>query len=534
MSLRPSVAQILADHVNFELESIDRMYLNLYVPRLQTERQVASYCRYHLGKPFASSALLQPISQRFVTAIHRFSSDHNIEEIDFRKGQRKDDIAAGHLSRFTQPEGVLFIGRAQEKTGVFRTEKRRHPDTGAPYPWIVRSSAMVNHFYFYCVDEDFGPFFIKFGTYFPYPAKVCLNGHEWLKRQASNQGIEFEALDNGVASCDQPDRLQQIADSLDAATINRFVTKWLGILPGPFTPEDNAAGYSYHISILQSEFSLTQVFDRPLAGRQFFEEVVRENLDLGRPDQVALIFNRRVIKTTPGRFRTRVITQGVVPTLHIDYKHSRIKQYFKLQRALRTETTINNTRDFAIGKRLCNLPLLREVGFKANRRLLDVQRLSHDCSLEEDSFLKLNQPVELGSQRASALRFAHPTVQALLACLLVFRLNFDGFTNRDLKEHFSPLLGLDPSQITRGRMTYELRRLRLHGLIQRIPGTHRYRVTDQGMRTAMLLTRAYERLLRPGLTAALSTHQFPSDLRLHLDRTQKAIDRYLDEARLAA
>jgi len=137
-------------------------------------------------------------------------------------------------------------------------------------------------------------------------------------------------------------------------------------------------------------------------------------------------------------------------------------------------------------------------------------------------------------RQPSALRFAHPTVQALLACLLVFLLNFDGFTNRDLKEHFSPLLGFDPSQITRGRMTYELRRLRLHGLIQRIPGTHRYRVTDQGMRTAMLLTRAYDRLLRPGLAAALSTHEMPCDLRLHLDRTQKAIDRYLEEARLAA
>ncbi|MGH9340440.1 MAG: hypothetical protein ACRD1R_12840 [Acidobacteriota bacterium] len=534
MSLRPSVAQVLADHVTFELESIDRTYLNLYVPRLQTERQVASFCRYHLGKPFASSALLQPKSEALVTAIRKFGSDHKIPMVDFRKGQRKDDIAAEHLGRFTQPEGVLFIGRAQEKTAVFRTERRRHPETGAPYPWIVRSTAMVNHFYFYAVDEDFGPFFVKFGTYFPYPAKVCLNGHEWLKRQATKHGIGFEPLDNGVAGCDEPDRLQQIADSLDATAIQAFVTKWLGILPQPFTPEDNAAGYSYHVSILQSEFSLTQVFDRPVAGRQFFEEVIRENLDLGRPDQVALIFNRRVIKTTPGRFRTRVITQGVVPTLHVDYKHSRIKQYFKLGRALRTETTINDTRDFAIGKRLCNLPLLREVGFKANRRLLSVQRLSHDCALDEDSFLELNQPVEVDGQRGSALRFAHPTVQALLACLLVFRLNLDGFTNRDLKERFAPLLGLDPSQISRGRMTYELRRLRLHGLIERIPRTHRYRATDQGLRTAMLLTRAYDRLLRPGLTATLSTHQFPCDLRLHFDRTQKAIDHYIKEARLVA
>ena len=113
----------------------------------------------------------------------------------------------------------------------------------------------------------------------------------------------------------------------------------------------------------------------------FFEEVIRENLDIGRPDQVSLIFDRRINRRTPGRFRTRVITEGVTPSLHVDYKHSRIKQYHKQSQALRTETTINDTRDFGVGKRLHNLPALREIGFYANRRLLDVQRISADCHI---------------------------------------------------------------------------------------------------------------------------------------------------------
>ena len=136
----------------------------------------------------------------------------------------------------------------------------------------------------------------------------------------------------------------------------------------------------YDISILQAEFSLTQVLDRPSTGRVFFEEVIRENLDIGRPDHVQLIFERRITKQTPGRFRTRVITEGVTPSLHIDYKRSRIKQYHKEGRALRTETTINDPHDFDIGKRLSNLPALRRIGFQANRRLLDVQRISQDCA----------------------------------------------------------------------------------------------------------------------------------------------------------
>jgi hypothetical protein len=130
--------------------------------------------------------------------------------IQFRKGQRKDDIAAEQRRKFTRPEGVVFIGKAQEKMPVFRTERRRNETTGATYPWLVRSTAMVNQFYIYCVDQDFGPFFLKFSSYFPYTAKLCINGHEYAKQQLAKKNIGFEALDNGVLSCDDPQRLQAI------------------------------------------------------------------------------------------------------------------------------------------------------------------------------------------------------------------------------------------------------------------------------------------------------------------------------------
>ena len=189
---------------------------------------------------------------------------------------------------------MLFVGRAQEKTAVFRTEKRRNPDTGSTYPWIVRSTAMVNHFYFYCYDVDFGPFFVKFCSYFPYNAKLCINGNEWAKCQAAKAGIDFEPLDNGFSSCGDPGALQRTCDRLDSEQIDGLLRKWLGRLPHPFTGADRRAGYRYDISVLQAEFSLTQVLDRPLSGRIFFEEVIRENLDLGRPDHAGLVFERRV------------------------------------------------------------------------------------------------------------------------------------------------------------------------------------------------------------------------------------------------
>ena len=178
MSLPRSVAEVINEHVTLELECIDRMYLNVYVPQLQRELGVASFFRFHRGAQFASSALMAPMSKGFVKSIEGFVKESDVPLIRFRKNQRKDDVAVEHLACFTDEEGVLFVGKAQEKTPVFRTEKRRNPQTGRSYPWIVRSTAMVNHYYFYCVDKDFGPFFIKFCSYFPYTAKLCLNGHE--------------------------------------------------------------------------------------------------------------------------------------------------------------------------------------------------------------------------------------------------------------------------------------------------------------------------------------------------------------------
>src|SRR3954453_22352032 len=535
MTLPRSAADVLKDHVTLEVEGIDRMYLNVYQPRLQTDRGVAAFFRFHRGETFASSALMAPMSTAYIDAVNRFVAQEQVPLITFAKGQRKDDIAQEYHAQFSGTEGIVFVGKAQEKTPVFRTEKRRNPDTGQTYPWIVRSTAMVNHFYFYGLDEDFGPFFIKFCTYFPYNAKLCINGHEYVMRQLAQEGIAFEALDNGILTCANPRRLQQLCDRLSASKIDALLRKWLGRLPHPFTATDRAAGYRYDVSILQAEFSLTQVLDRPLSGRVFFEEVIRENLDLGRPDQVQLIFNRRVTKQTPGRFRTRVLTEGVTPSLHVAYKHSRIKQYHKEGRALRTETTINDARDFGIGKRLENLPALRQVGFQANRRLLDVQRISQDCAVGEDAFHRINAPVEVDGQRASGLRFADAAVQALLSALLVFRLVPRGFSNRDLRDHWAPLLGKVPADMTPGQMTYHLRRLRLHGMIERIPATHRYRVTRQGGRAALFCTRTYNRLLRPGLAQVIPEEALnDSDLRRGFDDLDDKIARWMERERVPA
>ena len=537
MNVPRSVADVLNDHVVFEVDCIDRMYCNVYIPGLQYAAGLVGYLHKHLGLPVASTAPLANISDRFSAAVHRFARDNCVLWVDFVKGQRKDDVMHEHLAQFSAAQGVVFIGRAQEKTTVFRTEKRRDTN-GHSYPWIVKSTGMVNHYYFYCVDEDFGPFFIKFCSYFPYNAKLCLNGNHWGQHQAAKAGIGFTPLDNAFATVDDPAGLQQICDRLGPEQIQALLDKWLAILPNPFTDADRAAGYRYDISVLQAEFSLTQMLDRPMSGRIFFEQVIHDNLDIGRPDQVTLVFGRRLFrkgpKRTPGRFRTRVITDGVTPSLHVDYKHTTIKQYHKEGRALRTETTINNTRDFDIGKGLVNLPALREIGFKANRRLLGVQRLDHDPITGARDLRTLTDPTTTDKgTRVPGLRLGQQRSHALLSALLIFRLQLDGFTNWDLRAITAQLRGLPPELASAGQMTYDLRRLRTHGLIEKIPHTHRYQVTDHGLHTAMFLTRLHDRLIPTGL-AHLANQSTPNPLRRAATAYQNAIDNLTNATGLAA
>jgi hypothetical protein len=302
------------------------------------------------------------------------------------------------------------------------------------------------------------------------------------------------------------------------------------------TREDRAAGYEHRLSIWQCEVSLTQVFDRPVQGRHFFEEVIRDNIDLGRPDRVSLLFPNRHNRRTPAPlrgYRTRVITSGVNPSLHIEYKSSHVKQYFKEERALRTETTINDPGDFKVNKGLRNLPHLRERGEQVNRKLLEVERVGQNCALTQDALDRLQKPTVEDGQRASSLRFGDARVMAILHALCLFFHLTVGFRNRDLREKVASLLGVSPKDYTQGKMTYDLRRLRLKGIIARIPGTNRYTVTTFGLRAALFYTKVQLRILRPGMAAMLEpADNIPLPLRRALQQIDKEISKMCDEARL--
>lgn len=527
-----TIRELLRDHVSLEVESVDRVYLNGYLPSLQTSGSLVYFLEQHRGNLIASPVLLGAITQAFVSGVEAFAKAQDIPLVPFTRGQRKDDVAARYRRRFSKTEGVVFIGVAQEQQQAFKAKKERQGHRVRFQ--FSRQSVYVKTYYFYLQDREFGPGFIKVGTYAPYPVKVCLNGHEWAQQQLRREGIAFEALDNGFLSCADPARLQAVCQSLGPEQVQAFFDKWVARLPWPLTAQDRLAGYRHRLSIWQMEVSDTHIFTRPVRGREFFEQVIRENLDLGRPDRVQLIFGRRVYRNTPSDFSTRVVQLGVEPSLRIIYKHSKVTQYFKLNRGLRTEATINNPLDFGVGKDLSNWAYLRQLGAAITQRVLDTERVSEDCLLSAESFARVSEPTttETG-QRAPGLRFGQPRVMALFAALSRFATALNGFGNAEVRHTVQALLNASPEEYTASQMSYDLRRLRLKGLITRLKGSHRYILTTYGRRVAYLMTKLQNRLFDVASVALTTSAELPSALAAAFRQLDAELDRLVANARLA-
>ncbi len=312
-----TAAQVLDGHVTLDLECLDRIYLNGYVPNLQVGGQVVTFLTQHLGNPVPSPALFGPIGDRFRQAVARFADQHAIPVVRFAKEQRKAEVMRPYLEAAAQSgqPGVVAVGVAQEFQRVFTGYDRGRSDgqPGPPRYGFEKAERRVTCYYFYVWDDDFGPGFIKICAYFPYPAKVWVNGHEWAKRQATKQGIGFAELANGFATCDDPARLQAVCGRLGPGTIGVFFERWLARLPLPLGPADRAAGYWWELSMRQVEVSRTLVLDTPARARAFFEALVADNLGLGRPDEVSLIFDRRIRSDTQGILH---LVRGPVVRLH--------------------------------------------------------------------------------------------------------------------------------------------------------------------------------------------------------------------------
>ncbi len=353
-----TVATLLAEHVSFRCTSVDRIGIRGYVPGLQYEGGLVKFL-VNQGNRIPSPAALNHNRDRLVAELDALVDASGVPVVRFRRGESKEDIARPYQDAALAAgrPGLVLVGKTQERTSSWRgyvdkTHASHRP--GHPHIEWRRQSSVPDHWYFYFADGEWGPAFVKLCSYAPYPLWCCANGHEWAKRQLAKAGVGFEALDNGLRTVEDPAAAHRICARLGAGHVRDLLRRMTAVMPDPLTVDDRRAGFDWCFSIAQLEVSDTAVFDQPRRARAWFEAAIGCHLDLGRPERVSLVVNRKVINRgkhkTPGRFATDIITRDVAPQLQIHYKSSKAKAYLKEGRALRVETTVNNASDFAVHK----------------------------------------------------------------------------------------------------------------------------------------------------------------------------------------
>jgi len=533
-----NVRELQEDHVESELTCHDRLYLNLFVPILCSLGGIAFVIRNLLQYQVPIPVAFKAVRDDFVSWVECFAQENGIKIHRFTNKEQnsKEQIVREYLDNFPWKEGVFFIGKAQEKVKVPQgswVPRKANPDQ----KWFKLrwGYVMVNQYYFYFLDDDWGVGFIKFSSYAPFAGRFYINGHEYVKRQLEKKGIEYEALDNGVGKCEDPKAAQRIANGITANRLEKLIRKWIRTVPNPLAVmprgRNGVTTLKYEISMLQTEIACTQLWKKAQDGLQFFEQVIRENIDLGRPEKVGVIFGKQIRKATrkAHRFSSRVFTYGAIPVFHVYYKKNKLKQYYKEAKALRNEMTINNPRDFGVGKMLTteNFRGIKEVGIDTIKRLLRVEVLAHDPSVSQDKLDSIEEAAEVAGQRVSPMPRSNKRVRALFNALIACHLITGGFRNRDLKSRTAHLLGKMPDEITTGQMTYDLRRLRGHGLIEKIAGTHRYELTEEGLHLAVYISRVERRVYRDGMAEIWGENDINSGLKQALLRFDRQVEKQM-------
>jgi hypothetical protein len=531
MTKRPvTLKDIVAGHVSLEIEGFDRIYLNGYVPALQTGGSLAGWL-HHRGFPVASPAALGQNAQAFRAAVRRYAQNNQIPWVTFAKGVRKLDVMQPYLVAAEQAgqSAVVAIGEAREFQWVYDATKKDSPD-GVPWFRFYRTERLVTCYYFYIHDRRCGPAFIKVCTYAPYPVKVWLNGHEIARRSALAEGIAVTPLANGFAATSDPVRLQELCDMVQAGTLRVFFETWMDRIPLPLTADDREHGCWWQLAMRQIEVSRTLVFDDPRRVRTVFEELLAGNVNLGRPEHMQIIFASRVTRRTPGEFATRLLNRGDQVTVNLSFRHSRIKIYLKEDRALRIETVINDTGDLGCKRSLEHLDELSGKARACNARLMDAVIAGQGSGiLANPAFERIAHPtLDEAGRRVPAMRFGDPRVQALAGCLAVWEMTVSGITNKSLRAWMTGLRGAPYSM---NQASYDLARLRRNGLIERIPRMNTYRLTADGLTFALVYTRVHDQVLYP-LTAHDQPIAAPAPVRAAWRELTRHIDRTIAAAHL--
>jgi DNA-binding transcriptional ArsR family regulator len=529
--------QLFARFVDFAYAIWDRIVLRGYYEALQRPENIVYFFREICGVRCITPKVLARRTEQYCRWVEGYAQRRDIPILSAPKGVRKEDFVARHYERFHRDEGVVVILKSMEQASSFVSyEPRFRPPSGDDYRLIKRAAAKrFLHYYFYIMDPVMGPMSLRVGTYLPFTLGCFMNGHSYLAQRLRLAGVRFRKEDNAIVSCADREELGRLVLALDDRLLRERADYWAWRLAPSFTPrERRMCKLHYQWSVAQIEFAHDVIFRRRAPLRSLFRRATEIGVALGGATQTRQIFGRRIDRRYRGKLETVLERRDEGhPVLRAYYQTSYVKQYEKGDRLLRTETCLNDTYHLHVGRKLENLPALKEQLAATTERYLAQQAELLDSTVDTGAFAKLAQPIEIGRRRVPGIKLHDDRVIRLLDTLLYTGGLLGDWTTRDLHARLLARHRLTETDYTIDQLRYDLRKLRAHGLVERIGKSRRYRLTSEGIRLGVLLVKARDRLLGPiislrvGPKAKRSVN--PSHVEAALRNVDKALDTLCDE-----
>ena len=494
-------AKLFERFLVFVYHCFDRIVIQGYMPLLTRPEHIVHFFRDVHGLYPITPQVLAKRTPEYRGWIEAYARKRRIPIVKAEKGVCKEDCARPLLQRLERrnQHGVYLIMTSMEMGSTFTSKMPRFPTDDPNYRIIRRVPSRYLHDYFYIRDPAIGPLLMCIGTYLPFQTTYYLNGHNFIEIELRRRGVAFRKDDNAFLSTADPKALQAVADSLSASTIEKRLDYWTW-LPGPkFADKDRkAVNLKREYSINQIEYCRNFIFKRNFPIHRIFEHSCEMGLFRLAADKVAYIFGVRITKRLRGKL------YSVLEKLDHGHHVMRIyckslvgRMYEKFSTFLRVEVCVNRMKDPGLNKGLKNLEALRRKLVAVTDRFAGFEAQSLNVHVDFPLFQRIALPVATGKTKIAGIKIHDTRMMRLMEVLLHGGPQLNGWRSADIHHAILTTFGLADRTYTLTQLRYDLRKMKAHGLLERIGRSYRYRLSDKGAKAALMFILFHKRVCGP-------------------------------------
>ncbi len=495
--------KLFGPYLQWFYHGFDRIVINGHLLGLMRESQIVYFFRNVCGHRQLTKELLRQRTQEYQVWVEQFARKHQLPLVWAEKGVRKEELVARRQQRCLRERkfGVYYILKSQEQGWTFRICSPKFASADPNYQIVRKQRSRYTHYYFYIVDAVVGPMVLRVASFLPFAVTAYLNGHNYLERELTRQGVSFVKDDNRFVSVADPAKLQAAADQLDGKTLQQRIDYWALIVAPKFSARERAAcGGLHRLYVMeQIEYCRNFIFKRSWPIRSIFQRSCELGLYLLTADRIVALFGKQNTRRVRGKLQN--VMERVDHGMHVFRtwcRNSFLKQYEKAATFLRLELVSNNVRDFGLKKSLAHWEAMRQRFQEITDRFAGVQAQNLNVHGQLDVLARLAEPVIQGKTKVSGIKLEQKRLLRLLEILLQGAGgHLKRWTTAQLRQTVLEQCGLKEKDYNLNQIRYDLRKIRLHGLIERLPHTHAYRFTQRGQKLALLLIQLRKRIYGP-------------------------------------